>query len=342
MSIQSIGVRSVFVTRTAWHALWIIAVGLITLYHTAAMQVAGATTIDNFSQPNLGTQFYVNTLTTLPAFTSAGNPVVVSNTNTLTLNDTVSPSTAIGGERNTTVNVVGTLTPDSVEGLIGAVGPSGPNGMQIGAHGTTLTSITSMYLPGGVSPTIDLTNGGTQKAVVVNVVSTDQPLSITANLSNSTQHWSYSTTAPVNYDSITKTFVPENITMPFRAFSGPAGAGTSVNQITFTYNGGASSLSNIDFTIGSITTTNTPEPGSAALLAIGLVAFGGMACRQARRQSAARKGAVREGGSARTWANGLSLVSSRQTAVALFTHDATATARRGSLEGMTPAIAVSL
>ncbi len=286
MSKQSIVVRFVLTARAALTAQWIVAVVVIMLCSSLVVCDARATTIDDFTQPALGTQFFVTTLTTLPAFTSAGNPVVFSNTNTLNLDDHVSPSSVIGGERKTSVNVFGTLTPNTITGVVGHDNSSGLNAMQIATNGTAQSIITSTYLPGGASPTIDLTSGGTQSGLDIKVLNTDEPLTIKAILSNSSQQWTDSVTVTTPYDAITKTYTPVDALLPFSAF-GP-GAGTSVNQISFVYNfNGGSPLANIDYNIGSITTTNTPEPASAVLMGLGLV-VGGLGCRQARRRAVAR------------------------------------------------------
>jgi hypothetical protein len=294
MSIQTIGVRSVFAARISRPAMWLVAAAVIMLCCGMATRDAGATTIDDFSQPTAGTEFFFTTAPVLPAFTSSGNPVVVSNTNSLSLVDNVSPSAVIGGQRRTTINVGGgPLTLTSAEGLIGHdLSPGGLDAMQIATNGTTQATVTSTYLQGGASPAIDLTSGGTQKAIDITVLSTDQPLGITVNLDNfnTGMHWTAHVTAPVNASSTNTPSIPENVIIPFSSFAGPAlpGAGTSVNQISFVYNGGASPLANIDFTVGAINTTSTPEPASCVLLVFGLAAVVGLGYRQSRRRTAAR------------------------------------------------------
>jgi hypothetical protein len=288
MSIQSIGLRSVFVTRTSRPATWIVAISLITLYHAAAMPNASATTIDNFQNAgpsNPGDAYYIASNPTTNTMTQYGNPVVTSNTHTLNITDNVSTSVAIGGVRNTTINVIGTLTLDSVRGVIGHDGRLGLDALQVNTNGPVQATVTSTYLQGGTSPAIDLTSGGTQSGIDLKVLSTDQPLGITVTLSNTLtgNSWSSSATAPTNANT-----APEDVILPFSSFLGPAspGAGTSINLITIVYNGGASPLADIDFAIGAINTTNTPEPASAALFVIGCVAICGAGYRQSRRRSA--------------------------------------------------------
>ena len=155
--------------------------------------------------------------------------------------------------------------------------------MQIATNGTAQSIITSTYLQGDASPTIDLTSGGTQSGIDIKVLNTDQPLTIKAILSNSSQQWTDSVTVTTPYDAITKTYTPVDAVLPFTR-SGP-GAGTSVNQIAFVYNfNRGSPLANIDFNIGSIlSTSSAPEPASAVLMGLGLV-VAGLGCRQARRR----------------------------------------------------------
>ena len=278
--------------------MWIVAICLITLYHVAAMNDAGATTIDNFANAgpsNPGNFFYINSNPTSNTMTLAGNPIVTSNTNSLVIVDNVATSVAIGGVRNTAINVLGTLSLDSVSGLIGDDLSKMPNlnGMQINTNGLTQATVTSTYLQGGASSAIDLTSGGTQSGIDFHVLSTDQPLGITVTLANTntgSSHWTCPRYGrPIVGNTPT---IPEDVIIPFSSFAGPAspGAGSSVNLITIVYNGGASPLENIDFTIGSITTTsaNTPEPASAALLVFGFVAIGGMGCSPARRAAGRR------------------------------------------------------
>ncbi len=262
MSKPSIVVHFDVATRVALRVLWHVAAVAIMLGTSLWAGDARATTIDDFSQP-LGTQFFVTTLTAamLPTMTTDGNPVVVSNTNTLNLVDNVPSTYVIGGQRQTQINVFGVLTPDSVTGVVGHDNSNGLNALQLATNGVNQATISNTYLQGGNSPTIDLTSGGTQSGIDIKVLGTDQPLSITAILSNSTQQWKDSVIVTTPYDALTKTYTPVNVILPFSAFSGGPGAGTSVNQISFVYNlNGGSPLANIDFTIGAITTTNTPEP----------------------------------------------------------------------------------
>jgi hypothetical protein len=100
-------------------------------------------------------------------------------------------------------------------------------------------------------------------------------LAFSVNLSNNNQSQlaTYSNT-------VTPSGTSQSVFIPFSAFttdpSHPLVA-SAVNQITFDFNTGLTS--NIDFTVGSISTV--PEPSGTLLLGIGVVAITGIAFRRA-------------------------------------------------------------
>ncbi len=274
---------------------WILALVLITLCSTGALSTSAAT-IDDFSQPNLGTYFMITTDPgPFPATTMGPNayPFVASNTPSVSLDQTGLGSNTIGGERKTDISVSGVLTADTISGIVGYDADHGLDAMQISTNGVSsiTPTVTLTYLPPGVTP--DLTNGGLDTYIALTVLSTDETLSITAGLSNGAQQWTYKTTAPSLYDAVHNVYLSQTVLIPFSSFTtmdptSPA-AGTDVNQLTFTFTGDA----NIDFSIGGISTTNVPEPASAALLALGCVAIGAMVRGKARRRSLSARADVR-------------------------------------------------
>ena len=226
---------------------------------------AGMLLIDNFSKPNPYQFFVVG---------SGMNPAKEL---------TQSSTGAIGGERDTLVQVVGQAMPSSMVGMIGDYQGNGNDGLsalQVGTDGLARGIVTLQYsgtdthntstslvnahgLNGGLG--VDLTNGGTNDQFLLEFASSDaQPtvgLDVKITITSPGGKISTVTATAVNSLSVFNMYIP---------FSGPHGlVGTAslshVDSITFVFNG-VNQAPNVDYEVMMLGTVEptipTPEPES--------------------------------------------------------------------------------
>jgi hypothetical protein len=213
--------------------------------------------------------------------------------------------TAIGGQGDLMVNVVGQSSRTSSVNFVGWEPAQSLNALQIGTNGLSPSVITLQYsgtnnqntgtslvntygLGGGLG--IDLTGGGTNDRFQIRFVGTDAQPSAGLDLS-------VIITSPLNGNPAGRTSTltglapnllsPHTLDLPFSSLVGNAVL-TQVTSLVFTFNG-SQRTPNIDFEILQITTTQittVPEPGGLVLLMTACLAVGLFACHARRRRGA--------------------------------------------------------
>jgi PEP-CTERM motif len=207
---------------------------------------------------------------------------------------TQSTPTAIGGQRDMLINVVGQAKPNTAVGFVGQ-DPTGPpyfpaSAMELGTNGLAPTVTTLQYsgidnsntsaslvnahaLGGGLG--IDLTNGGSNDRFFLHFFSSDaQP---TSGLDVA-----ITITSPGGKTSKATTIGPNAMTAfdVFVSFSSLVGNATThhVDSIIFVFNG-VNHTNNIDYEVQLLGTVPEPASGTLMMTALGVL---GLAARQSR------------------------------------------------------------
>jgi hypothetical protein len=193
-------------------------------------------------------------------------------------------NSALGGQRDSLIQVFGFAEPFAAVGLLGFDTSYSIPGMQLSTNGLAPTVTTLQYsginnsntatalnnahnLANGLG--IDLSDGGTNDRFEIQFYSVDA-------LPTSGLDLAVTITSPGGLSSSTTVIVPSSqaeqvVDIPFSKLVGAASV-TDVNSVTFVFNG-QNHTANVDFGVQRLIAT-VPEPTSATLLVTAAVALG--------------------------------------------------------------------